>query len=167
MTEASASSGNEWLRTGPRQRSQYDWIECCFPSCSKKPLDTARVPMCWDHLLAAWRDFNAEIEAAKFDSLERRADQLLELGAALSQSTVDGVVYFVRFRDRIKIGHTTNLRQRLRAFPVDEVLLTIPGSVEDEARCHAAFAHLRVQGEWFTEGPELLAFIRSLSDRAA
>lgn len=74
-----------------------------------------------------------------------------------------GEVYFVRFRDRIKIGWTTELARRLKAIPHDEVLAVVPGSMGDERRCHAAFAHLREQGEWFRAESDLIAFAQSLA----
>lgn len=73
-------------------------------------------------------------------------------------------MYFIRFRDRIKIGHSIDVRDRLRAIPVDQVLAVMPGTRLDERRCHAAFADLRVQGEWFRAEPRLLEFIGLLED---
>ena len=36
-------------------------------------------------------------------------------------------VYFIRYRDRMKIGTTTNVRKRLAGLPMDELLAVIPG----------------------------------------
>lgn len=73
----------------------------------------------------------------------------------------DPKVYFLRFGDRVKIGYTGNLAQRLRALPHDELLGTIPGDESTEWDLHERFAHLRIKGEWFRAEPELLEFIAS------
>lgn len=70
------------------------------------------------------------------------------------------VVYYIRFGERIKIGTTFDLEQRLAALPHDEVLLTEPGGVELEKQRHRQFnAHLIAGREWFEAHPDLLAFI--------
>lgn len=78
----------------------------------------------------------------------------------LSPSTV---VYYIRFGDRIKIGTTDNLRNRLAALPYDQVLFTEPGSYELENQRHKQFRRHLVRGqrEWFHAHPELLDFIRT------
>lgn len=74
----------------------------------------------------------------------------------------DPIVYFIAFGDRIKIGTTTNLKGRLEAIPHDEVLATVPGSFPVERGLHARFAHLRITGEWFHRGDDLMRHIDNL-----
>ncbi len=78
-----------------------------------------------------------------------------------------GEIYFARLSDLIKIGFTTNLAERMKDIPHEALLGTKPGTMEDERRCHAAFNHLRVKGEWFRAEPELLAFITDVTSKAA
>jgi hypothetical protein len=74
-------------------------------------------------------------------------------------SRVD-VVYYLRFRDRIKIGTTANPAQRFAALPHDEVLAFERGDRTVEHRRHERFAHLRIPGtEWFETDPDLLAHV--------
>ncbi|MET3565984.1 hypothetical protein ABIC47_001469 [Leifsonia sp. 563] len=74
-------------------------------------------------------------------------------------SRVD-VVYYLRFRDRIKIGTTANPTQRFAALPHDEVLAFERGDRTVEHRRHEQFAHLRIPGtEWFETDPALLAHV--------
>jgi hypothetical protein len=77
-----------------------------------------------------------------------------------------GVVYYIRFSDRVKIGTTTNLPQRLAGLPHDELLATEPGGPKVELRRHQQFADTQVPGqrEWFFQSPELSAHIASLTD---
>lgn len=74
------------------------------------------------------------------------------------------VVYFVRVGDRIKIGTTVNLKNRLRALTLSEknVAATQPGSRHEEADLHWRFRHLRLEGEWFRAAPELLEYIATM-----
>lgn len=82
-----------------------------------------------------------------------------------SEKAAWGYTYFVRRGDAIKIGHSAIPKQRISqlqvAFPEPlEVLAIIPNTIVGEADAHAKFAHLRMSGEWFRAGPELLDFIQ-------
>ncbi len=75
-----------------------------------------------------------------------------------------GVVYYLRFGDRIKIGFSASFGTRMRALPHDEILAVEPGSYQHEKRVHARFAQHRVDGqqEWFLAAPELRAHADAL-----
>jgi hypothetical protein len=77
------------------------------------------------------------------------------------------VVYFIQTtapNRLIKVGVTTDLRTRLQElqtaqpYPLN-VLYSMRGGITMERDIHRVFAHLRVQGEWFSPGPELMAYI--------
>lgn len=66
----------------------------------------------------------------------------------------EGTIYFVRTRKAIKIGFATNLKQRLTQLQVGnsnplKVMLTVPGTKEDEALLHHLLREHRIRGEWF------------------
>jgi hypothetical protein len=128
---------------------------CCWPGC-RRPVGEIVAPLCKHHLLKAWR-------------IVQETGQHVLMGAATrpvpppQDRIVEGeFVYFIRFRDRVKIGYTTDLPHRLAVLPHDEVLHVQPGTRVHEKRCHAAFAHLRENGEWFRAEPDLMAFIDDL-----
>lgn len=75
-----------------------------------------------------------------------------------------GVIYYVRFGDKVKIGTTTNLRQRMASIPHDEILATEPGSYELEKIRHAQFGELRhtKRGEWFRYEGSLIEHVAQL-----
>lgn len=73
------------------------------------------------------------------------------------------VVYYLRFSDRIKIGMSTNLGNRLVDLPYDELLGIESGGQDVERQRHREFAHLRVVGEWFQADAELMAHIDTLA----
>lgn len=88
----------------------------------------------------------------------------LRILVSASVETKASVVYFVELNGHIKIGTTTNMKQRLATLntggptPV-RLLATIEGNREMEQRLHKRFAHLRVNGEWFEHRDELASFI--------
>lgn len=75
------------------------------------------------------------------------------------------VVYYIRYRDRVKIGTSTNPRLRLAALPHDEVLAFERGGRALEQRRHAQFADGRFAGtEWFAVHDALLGHIAELRE---
>jgi hypothetical protein len=80
----------------------------------------------------------------------------------LERPRVD-VVYYIRYRDQIKIGTSSNPRLRLASLPHDEVLAFERGDRHVEQRRHAQFAEHRFPGtEWFAVHDALLAHIAEL-----
>ncbi|MFF2371986.1 GIY-YIG nuclease family protein [Agromyces sp. NPDC058110] len=74
------------------------------------------------------------------------------------------VVYYVRYRDQVKIGTSANPRQRLASIPHDEVLAFEPGGRRLEQRRHVQFADRRFAGtEWFAKHAELDEHIEALA----
>lgn len=73
-------------------------------------------------------------------------------------------VYYVRVGDLIKIGKTTQLRQRLLNYPPGSELLAVEyGSGDIEAMRLHQFRHLLAERkEWFRPGEDLLAHIATL-----
>ncbi len=74
------------------------------------------------------------------------------------------VVYYVRYRDQVKIGTSANPRLRLASIPHDEVLAFERGGRSLEQRRHVQFAaHRFPRTEWFALHDELSAHIAELS----
>ena len=76
------------------------------------------------------------------------------------------VVYYVRFRDRVKIGTTGNLFQRLRHLPVEEIVGYEPGDIHLEKARHEEFNMWRIHHEWFEIVPSLKAHINNVTSLA-
>jgi len=73
------------------------------------------------------------------------------------------VVYYLRWRERIKIGTSRQPRQRLAAILHEELLAFEPGDRGLEQQRHREFADLREGGEWFRADARLIAHIATLS----
>lgn len=121
---------------------------CCFPNCHRGQDDPSlRLPLCTFHaheVAERWCEVTQERPAIKHGAVARR-----QRNDAARVS--GGWIYYLRLGDRIKIGHTTNLRQRLAAYPPDSQLLAVePGSRQDEAALHQLYQSYCVGGrEWY------------------
>ncbi|MDR6905744.1 hypothetical protein J2X63_001430 [Agromyces sp. 3263] len=74
------------------------------------------------------------------------------------------VVYYIRYRDQIKIGTSVNPRMRLAVLPHDEVLAFERGGRPLEQRRHVQFAAHRYPGtEWFAVHDALLEHVAELA----
>lgn len=138
---------------------------CVWPSCEADtgPVDA---PLCTKHLVKAYRIYRTSHLWAYDHAADHAMSQALERTDRPKLKRIrktDGVVYFIRFSGLVKIGWTGDLKQRMGNVPNEEILGTVAGTMEDEKRCHAAFAHLRVKGEWFRPEPELLRFIADVA----
>lgn len=77
-------------------------------------------------------------------------------------------VYFARAGDRIKIGWSRRVGARIAQLQTGSpepvtLAATTTGGRAQERKLHERFAHLRVAGEWFQAGQELLDHIRSIT----
>lgn len=90
----------------------------------------------------------------------------------------EGLVYYLldatRREQRIKIGYTTGLAQRLldlskktmcRQTPI--VLALEAGNLDTESERHMQFAEHRLIGEWFDPTPPLMAWIAGMEHPVA
>lgn len=73
------------------------------------------------------------------------------------------VVYYIKFRDQVKIGTTRNLRKRWVNLQTTELLYGFEfGSHAVEAARHRQFARFRRTGEWFEDNQHLRAHINNV-----
>jgi hypothetical protein len=132
---------------------------CLADGCRNSAHAEAPVSLCGRHIHEVYT-FAQDLVGARWsetlnDELARSQPQPVQLPKADPPSWV----YFARVGDLIKIGFSTYPKARFKTLKVDEVLAVIPGTRDDERRCHTAFAHLRAHGEYFRPGEDLLAFI--------
>ena len=129
--------------------------ECCYPTCSARSSEKFDLPMCDRHIVRVYRAVQGAMAAtdasAPVPVVHRIRGDTTKFRA--------GEVYFIGFRDRIKIGFSTDVHARLQRVAHDRVLAVIPGTMATEKALHHRFAHLRVSGEWFEPGDDLMAYI--------
>ncbi|MET8866516.1 GIY-YIG nuclease family protein [Nonomuraea sp. NPDC004580] len=147
--------------------------------CRTRPTvasDGLGIPLCHDHL-KAYRSYldtidrikridQAVLDAPKLDPryLENTPEAKRSLRRDLARQRGSMIVYYVRIGNNIKIGWTTNLKQRMTTLMPDEILATEPGEEQLERLRHQQFAHLRVPPgrERFRPDPELLDHVEML-----
>ncbi|WP_433568035.1 GIY-YIG nuclease family protein (plasmid) [Nocardia sp. CA-151230] len=147
---------------------------CVVAHCEDEPVIASHIlPLCEKHIIAGYREISQYLATRrKMISLEPNRKP----PAPESKPRIPGVlgipliedghhVYYMQFGDRVKIGVTSNLPQRLEDIPCDELLTVERGGYELEKQRHHEFRHCRVNGEWFTKTPELAQHIQAVVDR--
>lgn len=77
------------------------------------------------------------------------------------------VIYYIQFRDVIKIGTTVDLEHRLASLPWEVLLGLEPGSLRTERHRHRQFRIDRYMDEWFHDTKALRAHIDKVNDNNA
>ena len=134
-----------------------DSMRCCWPDCFEwRPLDLT-VPMCWKHSRITAEDFGRAcgVYDERIRSIESKSRP---------KSHARGKVYYLRVDGLIKIGYSSNVYGRLRAYPPSSELLAVePGSMETERLRHGQFrADLKHGREWFRESDDLKSWITAV-----
>jgi hypothetical protein len=131
-----------------------------FPICAKHAL---RVAVAVSELAADRRRDSLFMLVKGMEEIQdgrKRATRI-----AKAQGQTEGLVYYVRLGNHIKIGYTRDIKARLRSYGPTAVLLASepdPGGVEHER--HRQFAeHLAAGNEWFRPAPELMEHISNLT----
>lgn len=158
-------------------------MNCCFPGCDESAVADAPVPLCSAHLAAAGdgaeRLFGVEdVLPSPCLACGSRVGIRYPSGwvcavcewvygtvpdAELPPPRVE-VVYYIRFGDRMKIGTTANLGQRMRQLWHEELVALERGGRARERQRHEQFAQWRLgKSEWFTLAPELVDHVHALS----
>ena len=105
-----------------------------------------------------------EIESAELALSNYLMDQVKACFVADAPVNDGEKIYFIRDRNRVKIGRTTNVALRFKALqaasPVKlELLWAQPGRSKSECAYHKRFSKYRVHGEWFQIKGELKKFL--------
>jgi len=148
---------------------------CGAPTASGCPLS-----LCERHLAAAYEHCRDLIEQrrradlqhtrAAIDETRALAVERLRLADAEAEASQEvddheSVVYYLQFGNRVKIGFSRNLANRMTIIPHDRLLAIEPGGRVVEARRHRQFAQLRITGEWFTAAEPLLSHADGLAEQ--
>ncbi len=150
--------------------------------CRLRPVTEEPLPLCDEHFASTGlRDLKQWTNATPPEISERVSRLFQERWAeyqAIEYSTYEhtdpealeqtGVVYFIRSRDLVKIGTTTDLVKRMGAFSVPHITLlaTEPGYKRRERELHLQFAELRInRREWFRLAPPLTGYIDEIRAR--
>lgn len=166
-----------------RTQRGIDWSVCLVPGCGKSlllwgsnphPEDrrdvSMELPLCYDHQAVVWR-MCITYYADKPEFAERVAD-VNERIAAREQREADaekhafmqrqdGMLYFIRLGDLVKVGWTRDLRSRLKSYGASaSLLVAYPGTRDDETTLHRQLRPALAKGrEWYHDGDVINHFI--------
>lgn len=149
---------------------------CCWPGC-ESPILILEIDwhLCFSHSSRAYETvvhirtgipFDQPLPAAELKQARKDArTQTRNQQKAATGST--GWVYYVRVGERIKIGYSANVKQRLTTYPPGSLLLAVePGTRAMESTRHKQFFHLLdAAREWFRQDDELDAHIAKIRSR--
>lgn len=84
----------------------------------------------------------------------------------------DDIAYFIQAGENgaIKVGTTNNILARINLFKTHHdkeliVRLLIPGGIYVEREVSKRFKHLRIRGEWYSPGEDLISYMETLKDQ--
>jgi hypothetical protein len=131
-------------------------------SCERDVVDGSPVRLCGHHLREVY-EFAQDLVSSRWDGAVREyvtdLQDTFKPPRSVTKRPRPGFVYFIRLGDRIKIGYTENVKQRLSQLPHEEVLGVVPGTMDDEQGWHKLLADYRTVGEWFRAEPDVLAAV--------
>jgi len=140
---------------------------CTWTGCSAVKFDP--FPICLDHMLeiTEWVNTTPDRDTALVlgerivhKRFQAERQQLHQEAITASRGLQPGWIYYVLTDGKIKIGYTTDITQRLRAYPPGSKILAIhPGTPDLEKLMHKRFSAYRVAGrEWFRPDIEIFDY---------
>lgn len=146
---------------------------CVWPECDGYVDARWNIHLCYEHVNHVRNVFDDYERETK----ERDNKYIAEREAVISENTrkinagekvdatrrdlVPGWVYYALIDGLIKIGFAKSVQARMRQYPPTAKLLAVePGTLQTERSRHQYFGkHLAKGREWFTDTPELRAWI--------
>lgn len=163
---------NENIRDLPEPRP---WrAGCVWPDCRRIERWAPEIPLCTHHARIVYWSYDKRCypdNQTRTVNLDVREANVAAREAAIAEGRVaakrkraaerPGTVYYILVGAHIKIGYTTNMYSRMRAYPPDSTVLgTEPGTKETEKERHQHFeAHRALGREWFKDVPEIREYI--------
>lgn len=135
--------------------------------CDNASADAMPFPICSHHAMKIFTEMSDRLAEVKRDPMRLLMagfDEIETNRRRAARVKAPTVIYYVQVGDVVKIGVTSDLPTRLRAYPPHRKLLAYePDTGGVEKRRHAEFAeYLHSGNEWFTLGPRLAKHIEGL-----
>ncbi len=148
--------------------------KCFWPDCNEHADWFLKVHLCRPHAVEVDKALKREARFTLNAQAERKAEteankartaELIESGFKPGEGDlVPGWVYYIELDGLIKIGFSTNVKNRMRAYaPTAKLLAAEPGTKKVERSRHQHFGAYRALGrEWFRDTPELRTWITTV-----
>lgn len=154
--------GNGWLEQTP-EGFRIPGFQPVFPN-----------PKALSQVTQQGDDIDIPIRLLTEEERAQREQERRNASPTPMRVTLKSHVYFIQQGESgsIKIGYSKNPAQRLATLQTGHseplhMRAMAPGSMAQERALHDRFAHLRVSGEWFRPGEDLVAYMRLVADRRA
>jgi hypothetical protein len=127
---------------------------CVWPGCLNSAALWANIFLCSKHAAIVHTEYALHFARTNPNPPKRA-----------KRPPVEGLIYYIQIGSHIKIGWTSDLGKRSRAYPPNaQLLATQPGTRTEERALHRRFAHHRTHGrEWYPLAKELLDHVRRVA----
>jgi hypothetical protein len=131
---------------------------CVWPQCRRVEDRRLKLFLCQEHATQVYATVREDIERTAAILRARREVP----AAAPVKPPGEEVIYYLQVGGHIKIGWTSQIEQRMRAYPPNTTLLAVhPGTRAEEKALHKRFAVHRSHGqEWYPLVPVVLDHIK-------
>jgi hypothetical protein len=136
-----------------------------MPDCERPVWTSIMYPFCERHAIAITKEV---LITGGLPGLVRAGERTPRRPSRLGKPHIlnhSGVVYFADCENLIKIGFSTNVRQRMKQIG-GRLIVATPGTKDEERALHHRFGEYWVRGEYFSRGPKLMAYVDTLVDAA-
>lgn len=147
-----------YIGAAERSGGPSTYLECAFSGCNRPLITEFDFPLCSKHCRTVYLTVRDMLANATPEAVVHYPNGRAK---PLASKRI-GTVYFARIGEHIKIGYTTNLKERMSHLHA-ELLATMPGTMGTERALHAKFGALWVRGELFRPGQGLLDYIADLN----
>lgn len=147
-------------RTGNQNRDNSNSYSeeqtlCSIPHCNRKRADQVSIHLCEYHIQKAWAAHHVLHGASVPEREEVQRD--------IHSLTARGTVYIIRVGELIKVGWTSNPRERMAHLRPDAVLHYQAGTRQDEYDLHERCKeHLAKGSEWFHANKSMMKIIEQI-----
>lgn len=169
-------------------KNGIDWSVCLVPGCGRQLVTYSEgnvapddrdpsvfLPMCHGHAAVVHRNVQRmwgedellvpaviaaqEAHKARSDRIDRQTVEYEQGGP--------GAIYFLRQNGLVKVGWTSNLEKRLKAYGPDvDILCHYPGTRQDETTLHRQLRdHLAKGREWYHDDEAIALFVNDAVKR--
>ena len=135
----------------------HEQTTCCSPGCVRSASGFTTLPICSTHGMR----FYGEVQSMLREPPREVASLLArppKVKARPGFGVEVGVVYYARCDGLIKIGFSTNVRERMKNLGA-VLVYSEPGTLRDEKAAHHRFGLYWERGEYFREEGDLADFL--------
>jgi hypothetical protein len=163
------------------ESTKSTWTRCVVPDCTfqvpRQLRNGIEFPVCTLHAVAVWVDIETRADdptiqeataalrarrkviRAEWEAEEARIEE--DYRKRFAAGMVNGHIYFIRANGLVKVGWSSDVESRLRAYgPNIEILCLYPATRQDETTLHRQLKPSRAKGrEWYADDPIIQAFV--------